>query len=279
MIAVAGTTLGSDFLAQFDGIERKILNTLAASPITYRYDSTQDLLFELKLREEIIQASRDLYESRVSFATFEKSRCNTYYWQRTSDGGFKLRPGVRPSDAIRDIYRNGESYGFECATAMLIVIYKAVLESIDDAKFDELFGGLFLHDWQSDEDLGLTTTNPRDTLPGDARYFKNPDVRPSEMEWQGENVIDMGDGTYYGHGIGIKNKAGIIEELNRHRKRGSTRSAYLLGQATRPDFAYLAGFSDENMNQSGLREFISSHPVSHWQPEIFARIGGYSYFG
>jgi protein-glutamine gamma-glutamyltransferase len=58
-------------------------------------------------------------------------------------------------------------------------------------------------------------------------------------EWQGENAIDMGDGTYYGHGIGIRDEETMIKILNRFRVKGSNVSAYLMKTATRPDFAGL----------------------------------------
>lgn len=38
----------------------------------------------------------------------------------TDEGGFLLRSGVTPASAIRDIFRNGRQYGFECATAIVI---------------------------------------------------------------------------------------------------------------------------------------------------------------
>ena len=56
-----------------------------------------------------------------------------------------------------------------------------------------------------------------DYLPGDCRYFNNPDVDPLTPEWQGENAIDLSGGMYYGHGIGIKTADKIIEILNHNR--------------------------------------------------------------
>lgn len=49
----------------------------------------------------------------------------------------------------------------------------------------------------------------------------------------GENVINLGNGTYYGHGIGITSANGIIRELNRNRRRGATESAFLTDSVTR----------------------------------------------
>jgi protein-glutamine gamma-glutamyltransferase len=80
----------------------------------------------------------------------------------------------------------------------------------------------------------------RDFFPGDRRYFKNPDVDPATPEWQGENVISLGDGLYYGHGIGTYKEDAFIKALNRNRRAGATRSAYLMNAAGRPDFEKLS---------------------------------------
>jgi ubiquitin len=75
--------------------------------------------------------------------------------------------------------------------------------------------------WHYDRDLGVVySQGPGDFFPGDCRYFKNPDVNPETPQWQGENVIDLNDGKYYGHGIGIRTADEIINALNERRKEG-----------------------------------------------------------
>ena len=95
--------------------------------------------------------------------------------------------------------------------------------------------------WQSlDKDLGIyLLRNPADYIPGDCRYFKNPDVNPLTPEWQGENAIDLGNGTYYGHGIGIKTAEEIIDALNSRRISEDSVSAYLMTSVTLLSFKYL----------------------------------------
>lgn len=245
MIKINGNRIDfKDIINEYppDSIERKILEILSSSEIVHIYDSIDALKFELNMRKNIITTSRELNDSRFSFRTFRKSICNPEYWTRTDEGGFLIKEDAKPSDGIRDIFTNSHKYGTECATAIVIVYYKALLNIYPQKLFNELFAGLHLMNWHYlDRDLNIGYYEGEiDFLPGDCRYFKNPDVDPLTPEWQGENAIDLGDGTYYGHGIGINTGDEMIEALNNHRKEGSDESAYLMDSATRPDFKYLA---------------------------------------
>jgi protein-glutamine gamma-glutamyltransferase len=80
MIKIAGATVSP---SSIDGqwpsgsIERDIIDTMATSEAVYDYDSQDLLQFELKLRTNIIAASKDLAQSGVKFAGFSDSRCNS----------------------------------------------------------------------------------------------------------------------------------------------------------------------------------------------------------
>jgi protein-glutamine gamma-glutamyltransferase len=245
MITINGTIVDPASLAgrqPWSIIQRETIERMADSSFVFAYPSEGVFRFELTLRGHMVEAARALNDSGVSFATFRKSRCNKAFWHLTDYGGFRIRDDVTPAEAIRDIFRNGRLYAFECATAMVIVCYRAVLESIEPDAFNRLFANILLYDWQYDNDLGLTTVEQTVQLPGDIVYFKNPDYHPDTPEWQGESAVVMGGRLYYGHGIGITTANRIIEFLNRERKPGATRSAYLMENATRPDFAYLYRF-------------------------------------
>ncbi len=224
------------------GIERQVLNTLAASETTYRYGSEKELLFELNLRREIVNAANNLNKSGLAFAVFRESKANPDYWITSDEGGFQLKSGAAPAAAIRDIYTNGRKYATECATAMQIVYLKALLEIFGDERFNSLFGNLYLMNWhrihRHIREVGHMSP-VKDYLPGDRRYFDNPDVDTLTPEWQGENVIDLGNGTYYGHGMGKRDAASIIAALNRNRRDGARREAYLMQSAGRPNFEKL----------------------------------------
>ncbi|MDR2615161.1 MAG: protein-glutamine gamma-glutamyltransferase, partial [Oscillospiraceae bacterium] len=219
------------------GVEYICINRLANSERAYKYSSEGELAFELALRRAIVSRADSLRRSGLNFETFRGAFCNERYWRRGADGGFELRNTARASAAVRDIYENGRNYGTECATAMQIVYYGALLDTVPAAAFDKRFVGIRLMNWHDiSEPLRETGAlrRERDMLPGDRRYFANPDVNLETPEWQGENVIDMGDGTYYGHGIGRRRAEEMIMTLNRARRRGAKREAYLTAAAGRP---------------------------------------------
>jgi protein-glutamine gamma-glutamyltransferase len=224
-----------------NALQQDMFDTMRNSPETYSYDSDDQLAFELRLRYATVKAARDLARSGLEFRVFRESKANPEFWQRTDEGGFRLQMGARPSEAIRDIYEHGSMYGTECSTAMIIVYYKAMLDVLPEELFDRLYAGIYLMNWQYlDRDLAIKDYNKTaDELPGDARYFLNPDVDPLMPEWQGENVFYLGSGRYYGHGIGVADAASIIRALNSARKEGAVKSAYLLDSAKRQDYGKL----------------------------------------
>ena len=219
-------------------IEPGILKKLMNSDAVYTYSGQDELVFELALRRHIIDASLALYRGRLAFRVFYDSFCNEEYWRRNPDGGFTIKEDVKPSAAVDDIFQNARKYGVECATAIVIVYYKAVLDAYRGDLFDRAFSDITLMNWQQLSGLlGVATYRGlEDYLPGDCRYFKNPEVNPLTPEWQGENAIDLGDGRYYGHGMGIAGGDRIISALNANRVADATVSAYLMDTATRPDF-------------------------------------------
>ncbi|WP_438447335.1 protein-glutamine gamma-glutamyltransferase [Gorillibacterium sp. sgz5001074] len=220
--------------------EVELFRTMRDGSITYAYRSAGELLFELQTRVRLTEAAKALNESGVQFAVYRDSRCNEKLWRRTEQGGFLLLPGTEPAQGIRNIFEEGSLYAFECATAMVIVLYKGMLDVLGDALFNLWFGGILLYDWHYDKDLRLVDSKrPEEALPGDVQYFKNPDVAEDFPEWQGENVLRLEPDLFYGHGLGIKPAERIIESLNRKRKPGSQVSAYLTDVVVHPDYPVL----------------------------------------
>ncbi|MCL6458426.1 MAG: protein-glutamine gamma-glutamyltransferase [Gorillibacterium sp.] len=217
--------------------ERMIYELKSASPVSYTYETPSSLLFELRLRANILESARLLSLSGALFATFAKSTCNPWYWTRTPKGAFVLRNNVQSSEGIRDIFRNGSLYAFECATAMVIVLYRAILETVGDGVFNERFSNLTLYDWNYDRDLYLQRVDAKKgVFPGDIVYFENPDVAPQTPWWIGENTVKMDNRFYFGHGIGIVPSEQIIAALNRNRRPGSTISAFMSNIVVAPGY-------------------------------------------
>jgi len=249
MIIISGNVIKPESVGAeyaLGSVEREMINALAASSERYDYDSLDQLKFEVSMRKEIIASSRALNQSGMEFEIFRKTRCNPAYWNRTNEGGFVLKNGVRPSEAIRDIFENGSKYSTECATAMMIVYYKALLNIYSENLFNQTFPKIELMNWHHIDrllqEVGYMTQR-KDYFPGDRRYFANPDVDPLTPEWQGENVIDLGNGLYYGHGMGINRADVIIRELNKNRSEGADESAFLMDSAGRPNFQKLAAIN------------------------------------
>lgn len=261
MIKISGNKLDTkDIMQKYssNSVATKIISILDSSSTVYEYESLKELEFEINLRLSIIKAAIELYRSDFAFSTFEKAKANDKYWELTPEGGFLLKDGVKASDAIKDIYANGSQYATECATAMVILYYKALLNIYPEELFNKVFPKIHLMNWhyinRELRHIGYVEKYP-DYLPGDRRYFKNPDVNPETPEWQGENVIDLGNGTYYGHGIGIGDANDIINALNENRKEGTTTSAYFMDVAARPNFKLLFKIYDTYMSQSQARRF------------------------
>lgn len=273
MIRVSRTPLNLESILNDyseNSIERKSIEKLNGSTSVYEYSTIEELKFEMNMRVNIIKASKDLLKSRMAFRVFRQTMCNENYWNRTNDGGFELKEGIKPIEGIRDIFTNGSKYGTECATAIVIIYYKALADVYPEELFNTMFPRIKLMNWHYDRDLGVEYyKNITDYLPGDCRYFKNPDVDPKTPQWQGENAIDLGDGNYYGHGIGIKTSEGIIKTLNSKRKEGAAVEAVLLESATRPDFKYLSDKLQKHLS-SATREL-------YWVP--MNKVGsGLSYY-
>lgn len=227
---------------QLSSKQAEIFHFLKNSSEVHRYVHSRELLFELILRENMINSATLLNENEVEFSVFHTSKFNSMYWLKTSRG-YILKPNVLPSDAIKDIFDNGKEYGFECTTAIVVIFYYAVLQSIEERAFNRLFNHLLVWDWSYDEDLGIITRVGSDFIPGDVMYFYNPDY--DNPVWIGENVVFLGEDKYFGHGIGIGTAEETIKALNTLRKEGATRSAHLIHQHSRLNYKYLSQFSTQ----------------------------------
>ncbi|NPC93939.1 protein-glutamine gamma-glutamyltransferase [Bacillus sp. WMMC1349] len=222
-------------------IQKNMVKLMLSMPTKYDYSTVSELLFELNYRENTVKSAQELIHSRAKFAPFSKTYGNQEYWRVSPEGALELKYRAPASKAILDIFGSGSLYAFECATAIVIIFYKALIETIGEQRFDKLYQTIILYDWHY-EKLPIYTEHGNDFLPGDCLYFKNPEFDPEKPQWRGENVINLGHNLYAGHGLGILSAEEIIEDLNRYRKANAQVSAYLLSQITRIDFPTLYEF-------------------------------------
>lgn len=205
--------------------------------------STQKIGTALRNRVEIeaaiVDACYDMAAHPHDFEIIKKTRFSATYWDSKGNGLYKTKAGVRPSLAVRDICDHPKDYGFECATAMVIVYYKAMLSIMGDAQFDKVCANIQIGPWVYDDVLasvyditgdGDTPGNPT-LIAGTYGYIRNWDVSKIAREggWQGENVIALGNGIYFGHPFGVETGENIIKYLNTQRIENAKRSASLTG--------------------------------------------------
>ncbi|MFZ4452417.1 protein-glutamine gamma-glutamyltransferase [Salibacterium aidingense] len=267
MIYLSGSLLQQPPSTISGETETMIFQRLQNDNAAHSYQSLDELLFELQLRKNIINSSHALHQSDAAFEIFAETRANPEYWNVTNAGGLRLRYGRQPAEALSDIFRNSSAYGFECATAMIIIFYHAALQVIGKTAFNNLFPNLYLYSWHIDSDLGLESVQTPYFIPGDVVYFNNPDFNSQSPQWRGENAVVLNENSYFGHGIGITTEAEMIRILNDLRNPGSQQSAYLTNVVTRADSSRLYQQSRPFRNNSWIQK-IPSVVIQHNENSI-----------
>ena len=93
MILVRRNVVTEDWIStQFgtDDIKLQIANRMRMIDTIFTYKSEEILDFEVSARKELVRASERLNNS-FSFRLFKDSICNKRYWDRTEEGGFRLK--------------------------------------------------------------------------------------------------------------------------------------------------------------------------------------------
>jgi len=114
-------------LQNLSGKQKEIYDQLDNSLTMFEYDTTFQLLFEIKLRENIIEAALKLKDASVAFTSFKYSRFNPVYWTK-GPRGYLLNPNVRP--CFRVLHGNGCHFlqscpGFYKAVGLQLFIHGA----------------------------------------------------------------------------------------------------------------------------------------------------------
>lgn len=186
-------------------------------------------LQQAQIQLNIVKAAKAFHAAGVKFSGSSKTDAvNKELWWMGYGGKMGVRQGVRPSDAINDIFKHGSKYGMECATATMVIMYKGILDTIGPKDFDRAFAKTRLFRWDIKDDDFKAAEKKGDLpgfWPGDHTYFKNPEFDPANSAFQGENVIYLGGGQYFGHGLGIVSEREVIASLNELRRPGARTSA------------------------------------------------------
>lgn len=206
----------------------------------------ESALFDrVRIGGAMIGAAESMDQAKIKFALIKDHTFNDKYWEAEGGGTFKLKPGVKPSEAFDDIFKNPSKYGFECATGLVVLQHKAMRDMLGAKDFDRVFSDLRLGPWEAgagyDQHVkfegGSTEASPErkaDVKAGDYGYFKNWDVSDDARKrgWQGENVVYLGEVNgqrmFFGHPFGVASEKHIVDYLNGERNAGSTRSASYL---------------------------------------------------
>ncbi|MEW6129718.1 MAG: zinc ribbon domain-containing protein [Acidobacteriota bacterium] len=169
--------------------------------------SSESPISEDELRRNIINAM-----NRANQTIGYDGHLDPNFWDNQGWVNWTLKPGVKPSDAIEAIFRNGSGSKMECLSAISAIYYKAILDTIGADKFNALFKNGMEVSTQSPVFNFFNTKDPSAPLePGDWCYIKgHPDYHSEDFRkafgkdvgaWQGENAIYLGNGKYTGLGL------------------------------------------------------------------------------
>lgn len=206
----------------------------------------ESALFDrVRIGGAMIGAAEAMQGAKHEFALIKDHTFNSKYWQAEGNGTFRLKPGVKPSEAFDDIFKDPSKYKFECATGLVVLQHKAMRDLLGKQDFDRVFSDLRLGPWEAgasyDTHVKFNGTSQEATperrgevRAGDYGYFKNWDVSDDARArgWQGENVVFLGEVNgermFFGHPFGVASEKTIVDYLNSERKAGATRGASYL---------------------------------------------------
>jgi len=162
-----------------DDVESEILKGILASQRPLNLQGTD------KQQEAQLRAHVDARKGIVDFAeknTFAYAakdyKYNSDFWDDSTDGPEKpTKPGVSLRDADADLHVHPEEYALGCKQAAVITVragsnYSQIVkdENVSD------------HDW----------------IPGDWGYIENPKVKSGHPGQEGQNLIYLGRGQFWG---------------------------------------------------------------------------------
>lgn len=207
-------------------------DTLKALDANVNGSAAQQKAYEKNVKD----TAQELSGKKVPFASSQSGvKFNDKFWEKTSDG-FRVKDGVKPSDAMKDYLANPSAYCLDCAMSSKMLTSAAAMRTVGAEKFDAAaakHGGLDvsfgeykgLHKGTQSmvredpkasastvppksEPMGMDSWVRNNEKPGDAVYFRNPQAFEGAKRagWGGENAIalgmnDKGEQLYFAHGV------------------------------------------------------------------------------
>ena len=189
-------------------LTREIVVALLLSPTVLTFPSVAELRSAVRIRLNIVRASR---KTMLAFHTSQAER-PADCWRYDEDRGFVIQPQASLIDALTKATQpdaSGQLYAFSCYRATEYVIVLAIaqeLQHCNPALHDRLeklwterpiksgqFHDVFLREQGSME----SPLPPRYFVPGDRTWFRNPDVDSADVSgFEGSWVMYLGGGKF-----------------------------------------------------------------------------------
>lgn len=189
-------------------LEKEILLAMLAGPVVFEYPNYPELAASVRIRQNIVNASR---RTALSFHTSKIER-PVEYWTYREETGFTVLPGKPLIDALRKATQpevSGELYAFSCYRATEYVILLGMAQELAEsnpALLNQLqrqwesraIMSRQFHDVFTREFGSMSEPLPeRYYVPGDRLWFRNPDQRSADIiGYEGSWVIYLGAGLF-----------------------------------------------------------------------------------
>ncbi len=189
-------------------LEKEILLTMLAGPVAFEYPTYPELAASVRIRQNIVNASR---RTALSFHTSKIER-PLDYWTYSEQTGFTVLPGKPLIEALRKATQpevSGELYAFSCYRATEYVILLGLAQELASSNpplLDQLqrqwenraIMSRQFHDVFTREFGSMSEPLPEKYyVPGDRLWFRNPDPRSADITgYEGSWVIYLGAGLF-----------------------------------------------------------------------------------
>lgn len=189
-------------------LEREILLAMLLSPVTFEYPNYLEFAASVRIRQNIVKASRS---TTLSFHTSKIERPEDC-WTYSEENGFTVLPGKSLIVALTKATQpevSGQQYSFSCYRATEYVILLGIAQELilsNPVLLQQLqrqwelraIKSRQFHDVFTREYGSMNEPLPaKYYVPGDRLWFRNPDERSAQIiGYEGSWVIYLGRGLF-----------------------------------------------------------------------------------